>query len=97
MCALVGTRAVPYIGWTEQLRRREHFAGAPSVQHSRTPSTPTAGHASICAHGQGTAAQGAVPFLRPYLRQNFHTWKDREEAVMRYGSGFSSCDAYTLH
>ena len=29
MCALVGTRAVPYIGWTEQLRRREHFAGAP--------------------------------------------------------------------
>jgi hypothetical protein len=29
VCALVGTRAVPYIGWTEQLRRREHFAGAP--------------------------------------------------------------------
>ena len=33
-----------------------------SLQHSRTPSTPTAGHAAICAHGQGTAAQGSRAF-----------------------------------
>ena len=29
LCGSVGTRAVPCIGWTEQLRRREHFASAP--------------------------------------------------------------------
>jgi hypothetical protein len=118
LCGSVGTRAVPCIGWTEQLRRREHFASAPCnikfaysfkypnsegnprnvnpdgfvavsvgepINTNQIKSTPTAGHRSNSTHDQGTAAQGAVPFLRPYLRQNFHTWKDREAAAMHVG------------
>ena len=87
MCALVGTRAVPYIGWTEQLRRREHFAGAPCnirvlLRRQLQAMQRFVHMPKVLQHRE------AVPFLRPYLRQNFHTWKDREEAVMRYGSGF---------
>ena len=61
MCALVGTRAVPYIGWTEQWRRREHFAGAPCNIRVLLRRQLQAMQRFVHM-GQGTAAQGSCAF-----------------------------------
>ena len=61
MCALVGTRAVPCIGWTEQLGSREHFASAPCNIHVLLRRQLQAMQ-RVVHMGQGTAAQGSRAF-----------------------------------